>query len=299
MNGSGEATVPWSAFVRAAERRLAQAGVASPAAEARWLVERVSGHEGASYAAGLDEPATVGGVRRLEQLLDRRVAGEPLQYVLGCWAFRSLDLYVDRRVLIPRPETEVVVEHALGELDRIGAARAPGERGLVVDLGTGSGAIALSVAVERERVEVWGTDRSPGAVAVARANLAGIGRAATRVRIVEGSWFDPLPVELRGRVEVIVSNPPYVAADEQLPPEVVAWEPRTALVAGPRGTEALEVIVDTAADWVRPDGALVLELAPHQARTIARRAGAAGWRDVRVEPDLAGRDRVLVARRPR
>lgn len=294
------ATVPWSVFAREAERRLAAAGVPSPAAEARWLVERASGHEGAAYASGLEEPATERGVAFFDRMLARRLAGEPLQYVLGRWAFRTLDLYVDRRVLIPRPETEVVVGCALDELDRIRAERDP-EQGspgaVVVDLGTGSGAIALSVAAERERVEVWATDRAPGAVAVARANLAGIGRAATRVRIVEGSWFEPLPAELAGRVDVIVSNPPYVAAGEVLPDEVARWEPPSALVAGPRGTEALELVLEEAPRWLGRRGSVVLELAPHQTEAMAGHARALGYRDVRVEPDLAGRARVLVARR--
>jgi release factor glutamine methyltransferase len=292
-------TVPWSAFAREAERRLAAAGVPSPAAEARWLVEQASGHEGAAYAVGLEEPATARGVAYLDRMLDRRLAGEPLQYVLGRWAFRTLDLYVDRRVLIPRPETEVVVGCALEELDRIRAERDPGQRApdaVVVDLGTGSGAIALSVAVERERVEVWATERSAGAVDVARANLAGIGRAAARVRVVEGSWFEPLPAELAGRVDVVVSNPPYVAAGEALPEEVARWEPAAALVAGPRGTEALEVVLEQALRWLGPWGSVVVELAPHQAEAMAGHARALGYREVRVEPDLAGRSRVLVAR---
>ncbi len=287
--------VPWSALLAEAERRLGDAGVASPAAEARWLVEEASGYEGAELAAGLGRPATDRGVARFDVMIERRLAGEPLQYVLGRWSFRRLDLLVDRRVLIPRPETEVVVDHALAELDRIRAARGDDASALVaVDLGTGSGAIALSLAVERRGLEVWATDVSGDALDVARANLAGTGRAGTRVRLVEGSWFDALPVELAGRVDVVVANPPYIGTAEALPLEVSAWEPTGALVAGPTGREALEQLIDEAPGWLSAGGAIVFELAPEQADTLAARAGARGFSAVRVERDLAGRRRVLV-----
>jgi release factor glutamine methyltransferase len=229
-------------------------------------------------------------------VLERRLAGEPLQYALGRWSFRRLDLFVDRRVLIPRPETEVVVDHALAELDRLGDGPA---RRVAVDLGTGSGAIALSLAVERPALEVWATDVSEPALDVARANLAGTGRAGTRVRLAVGSWFEALPAELAGRVDLVVANPPYVATGEVLPDEVGAWEPRGALVAGPTGREALETLIEGAARWLAPGRSLVLELAPHQADPVAHRAVVAGLVEVRVEPDLTGRPRVLVARRAR
>ncbi len=161
--------------------------------------------------------------------MTRRAGGEPRQYVLGSWAFHDLTLMVDTRVLIPRPETEQTVEFALGEANRLGirsGRRNPWDgtdtSALVADLGTGSGAIALALVTRLGDAQVWATDRSAGAVAVARANLAGIGSAATRVRIVEGDWFDALPDELRGSFDLIVSNPPYVAERElaDLPPEV-------------------------------------------------------------------------------
>ena len=222
-------------------------------------------------------------------MLARREQGEPLQYVVGRWGFRRLDLFVDRRVLIPRPETEVVVEEALVEARRLGARTA-------VDLGTGSGAIALSLAVEDVELRVWATDASADAVAVARANTAGLGRPGGRVTVVEGSWFDPLPDELRGVVDLVVSNPPYVAADEELPAEVADWEPAAALVAGPTGLEAVEAITAEAPVWLGRPGALVVEIAPHQAPDAAALARRSGFTDVEIRPDLTGRDRVLVAR---
>jgi release factor glutamine methyltransferase len=243
-------------------------------------------------------------VARLDAMVARRRAGEPLQYVLGSWGFRTLDLMVDRRVLIPRPETEVVVGHALDELDALVAAgpgRAGGSGGRparVVDLGTGSGAIALSVAAERPGTEVWATDASSDALDVARANLAGLGRPATTVRVAQGSWFDALPVELAGHVDLVISNPPYVAADEVLPVEVAGWEPAAALVAGPRGTECLEVVLDRARPWLARPGAVVVELAPDQAQPLSELARRLGYAEVEVRPDLAGRPRALVARLP-
>jgi release factor glutamine methyltransferase len=170
---------------------------------------------------------------------------------------------------------------------------------VVVDLGTGSGAIALTLATELPDAEVWATDASDDALAVARANVAGAGSAATRVRLASGAWFAALPPELRGACRVIVSNPPYIAEHEvdDLPPDVVDWEPRGALVSGPTGFEAIEEIVATAPEWLdATGGALVLELAPHQADRTVELTRVAGFADVSVTPDLAGRARVLVAR---
>lgn len=290
--GRDDGTVPWRTFLAEAERRLAAAGLPSPDVDARRIVERVTGASGAELILALDDPATERGVGFFDAMLARREAGEPLQYVLGAWGFRRLDLFVDRRVLIPRPETEEVVEHALAELDRV----APTAAARVVDLGTGSGAIALSIAVERESAEVWAVERSTDAAAVARANLAGIGRAATRVRIVEGSWFDALPDELRGTVSMVVSNPPYVAPDDDLPPEVADWEPRDALVPGPTGFEAIDEIVATAPGWLAPTGCLVVELAPDQGDDAVAAAWRAGFAHAETRPDLVGRTRMLVAR---
>lgn len=262
----------------------------SPAVDARRLVEEASGHEGPAFHAGLDHAVTRRSLAYFDAMLARRLAGEPLQYVLGRWSFRGLDLAVDARVLIPRPETEVVAGIA------IEAARArTGAR--VVDLGTGSGAIALSVAAECPDATVWATDVSTDALAVARANLAGMGRAATRVTLHEGSWFDALPPRLRGTVDVVASNPPYVAAAETLPDVVAAWEPTGALVSGPTGYEAIEQIVSVAPRWLADGGVLVVEIGATQAVGARRLAVDAGLVSVEVVDDLAGHPRVLVARR--
>lgn len=271
--------------------RLA-AGDLADRREARWMIEEASG-EPFGRAAGTAPPKAR---RRVEEMVRRRQNGEPLQYVLGSWPFRRVDLMVDRRVLIPRPETEQVVEVALEELD--GMARGQ-ERLTVVDLGTGSGAIALSFARERTGVEVWAVDASREALDVARANLAGLGGfAATRVRMVQGDWWDALPVGLRGRVDLVVSNPPYISSDEMesLEPEVRDWEPREALEAGPAGLEDVERILAGAPAWLGPAGRAVIELAPHQADQARGLAVRAGFAEAEIRPDLAGRPRALVAR---
>lgn len=289
-----EPTVPWRAFLDDAVARFMAAGLPSPEVDGRRAVEVCSGHVGAELALHLDDPATRLGVTRLASMVDRRADGEPLQYVLGEWSFRTLDLFVDQRVLIPRPETEVVAGFALDELARRSEL---GHAPLVaVDLGTGSGAIGLAIAVEMTDVDVIATDVSSDALAVARANLAGIGRPATRVLLRNGSWFEALVPEERGTIDLVVSNPPYVAEDDPLPSEVSDWEPTAALIAGPDGTEDLRALIDGAVEWLAPGGSLVLELAPCQADDMASYAGAAGFVDVSVKPDLSGRLRALVAR---
>ncbi len=221
--------------------------------------------------------------REFDELVARREAGEPLQYVVARWGFRTLDLYVDRRVLIPRPETEVVAGVAIDL-----------QPDVVVDLGTGSGAIACALAVETTASQIIATDASPEALEVARANVAALGQPARRVEVHEGHWFEALPDDVRGKVDVIVSNPPYIAAHEQLPSEVIDWEPTTALIAGPTGLEAIEHIVGEAREWLRPGGALVVEIAPHQRDAVV--SLASGYDDVEIRQDLTGRDRVLLAR---
>lgn len=287
------ATVSWRELLEEATERLQLAGIDSPEICARRILERAAGIEPVEFHRCLDQPVTRRAVAHFEAMLVRRQQGEPLQYVIGQWGFRSLDLHVDARVLIPRPETEVVAGLAVAE---VAARAASGRTVTVADLGTGSGAIALSLAVECPRARVYATDLSGEALAVARANLTGLGRAATRVSIHEGSWFDALPSALRGSVDVVVSNPPYVADNEALPSAVADWEPTPALRAGPTGTEDIEVLLAGAPEWLRPDGVLVVEMAPHQAVAMAERARALGY-DPDVRTDLAGRERALVARR--
>jgi release factor glutamine methyltransferase len=260
---------------------------------ARWVCEVAAALDRDEFLAALDEQATTRRVAHLDAMVARRRAGEPLQYVLGRWSFRRIDLAVDRRVLIPRPETELVAEVAI-EL-----ARAAGQPVRVADLGTGSGAIGLAVADELPlgATTVWLTDVSADALDVARANLAGIGRAAANVRIAEGSWFEALPTG--ERFDVIVANPPYVAdASPALDPDVGGWEPHLALFAGPDGLDHLRQLIGGASAHLAPDGWLVLEIGADQGAAVRTLLADAGYRDVEVRPDLAGRDRMAIGRAP-
>ncbi|MEE2768249.1 MAG: peptide chain release factor N(5)-glutamine methyltransferase [Actinomycetota bacterium] len=284
----------WREVLVDVQRRLAGNGRAPE--EARWMVAEVSGIED---DAGLDAPTKVSHIARLDSLVTRRLSGEPLQYVLGRWSFRGLDLMVDRRVLIPRPETEVVAGYALEECGRVAGAGTAGDTVYVADLGCGSGAIGFAVAAEQSTTQVWCTDVSAEALAVAGANLAGLGLPARRVNLAQGSWFSALPSQMAGRFDVIVSNPPYVGEGELLSSEVEDWEPPAAFRAGPHGTEDLDHLVDQASEWLTADGSLVLEVSPLLAEAVAGRASTAGYREVYVHPDLTGRDRVVVARGPR
>ncbi|NKB41027.1 MAG: peptide chain release factor N(5)-glutamine methyltransferase [Ilumatobacter sp.] len=287
-NGIGhEHTVSWR------ELLLETGALLNESTHARWICETASATTPAEFRKILDEPAARRAVTHLDAMVARARAGEPIQYVLGSWAFRHLDLAVDERVLIPRPETELVAEIA------IGLARASGPNRAAVDLGTGSGAIGLAMADELPHVgtRVWITDVSPDAVAVARDNLAGLGRSAVNVSVAEGSWFEALPDETR--FDVIVSNPPYVAdTSVQIDHIVSEWEPAAALFAGPDGLDALRTIVQGAPRRLRPGGWLVLEHGFDQGDTVRELMSAAGMIDTATRCDFAGHDRVSLGRSP-
>ena len=275
--------------------------------EARFIVDEVlRGSAGIGAARPAVVPADAADSARA--MAARRAAGEPLQYIFGHWPFRELDLRVDPRVLIPRPETEQVVEVALGEARRLAGRRTDGGL-VVVDAGTGSGAIALALANALGAgvlQQLWATERSADALEVAAVNLgawrgASVG-ALPDVRLVQGSWLAPLPAALRGRVDLVVSNPPYVTEQEWagLDPEVRV-EPRQALVAGPArdgspGLADVEAVLAEARAWLGRPGAVVVELAPAQAEAARGLVRQLGYDEGGVEPDLAGRPRALVAR---
>ena len=262
---------------------------------ARWMCETASGCDGDEFRAIQDEWVPERAGKQIESMVRRFLDGEPLQYVLGRWGFRRLDLMVDRRVLIPRPETELIVDIVLGHI----AGRAV--PATVVDLGTGSGAIGLSILRESPvgSVTVHMTDASQDALVVARANAVGAGRAASGARFAHGSWYDALDGSLRGAVDVIVSNPPYIAAgDDELDESVREWEPMTALIAGDDGLDDLRVITSGAGDWLVPGGLLVTEIGHTQAPAVVELYDGSGFAEIRVHSDLAGRDRFVSGVRP-
>jgi len=257
------------------------------------IVEAVLGCGRSEVLVRGHRPVTLADRARLEALVRRRASGEPLQYVVGSWGFRSLDLLVDQRVLIPRPETEEVVSAAIAMLPEGAEVR-------VLDLGTGSGAIALAIALEVPHARVTAVDASSDALDVARANAdALVASTRNRVRFLTGSWFDALPPEDRRSFDLVVSNPPYVAEQVrgELSSTVVDWEPSSALFAGPDGLDDVRVIVGGAVEWLRPGGALVVEIGADQGEVVRGLARAAGLVDVTVGVDLTGRDRWVSARR--
>jgi release factor glutamine methyltransferase len=265
------------AALAAATARLGDAGVDSPRVDAEFLLAHVLGTTRSGLHAENARELDEGQLDELERLVARRVEREPLAYVLGEWGFRRLTLIVDERVLVPRPETEVVVERALARI-----AGLPGPR--VLDVGTGSGAIALAIADEHPGARVTGIDASEGALAVAHANAAQTGLA---VELRQADVFDGLPP---GPWDLVVSNPPYVGDEELsgLEPEVRDWEPRTALV----GEGTTERVATEARSVLRPGGSLVLETAGDRAEDVADLLLGLGYVDVAVTQDLTRRSRV-------
>jgi release factor glutamine methyltransferase len=284
----------WRAQVAEIEQQLATASGLDDESrrdarrEARLLVSSVLDWTPGELSQRLDDAVSPDGEAKVHAAAARRARGEPMAYAVGTAAFRQLVLRVDARVLIPRPETETVVETVL-EL----SMAHPG--GTAVDIGTGSGSIALSLATEGQFARILATDISSDALEVARANAARLN--------------PPVPVEFRQGVDlspldelarVIVSNPPYIAYEEasELPASVRDWEPATALFAPDGGMARYAVLLAGAARWLEPDGFIVFEVDARRAGDTARRAIANGWRDVQLRRDLSGRERVLIARRP-
>jgi release factor glutamine methyltransferase len=223
---------------------------------------------------------------RYEALVTRRAQGEPVAYLLGEKEFWSLPLAVAPGVLIPRPETELLVERALAHL--------PADRDCaVLDLACGSGAVALAVASERPRCRVTATDVSPAAVAATRANARRLG-LGDRVEVLEGEWFAPVAER---RFDVIASNPPYIADDDpRVEAAVRRWEPAGALFAGPTGLEALAAIVAGAPSRLVPGGWLVVEHGDTQGEDVRRLFAGSGFRNVWVCRDLAAHERCTEGR---
>lgn len=266
------------------ERALAEGGVDSPNSEARWLLEAATGRKLAELVTVRELDAEA--VARVEALASRRVAGEPLQYVTGAVGFRHLELHVGPGVFIPRPETEVLVDVVLSLLP-------PG--GVAIDVGTGSGAIALAIAHERADARVVATERSPDALEYARSNRE---RTGVEVELVHGDLFSSVSQELRGIVDVVVSNPPYVSSSERhvVAPDVLAHEPHEALFGGDVGMDVVQRLSTESPRWLRRGGWLVLEIGPSQLEIVEDVLRADGFEDVEVTFDLAGRSRIVRGR---
>jgi release factor glutamine methyltransferase len=258
-------------------------GVPSPRVDAEHLLAKALGLSRLELYTQYDRPLAEAELATARSLLERRGRREPLAYLLGKWGFRRLTLKVDRRALIPRPETEVVVERCLALL-----VDTPQPE--VLDVGTGSGAIALAVADEHLGARVTAVDFSEDALGLARENADLTGLAA-RVTLLRCDLVDGLP---GGPYDLVVSNPPYVEPDEigSLEPEVRDWEPREALV----GHGVTEVLACGARPVLRPGGWLVLEVADGRAGAVSELIASLGFGDVRRTEDLAGRERVVEGR---
>ena len=269
--------------VRDVARELGEAGVPSPRVDAEFLVAHVTGLSRSElYASG--RSLAEGEAGRLRSLVERRRAREPLAYVLGEWGFRGLTLKVDRRVLIPRPETEVLVESCLARLEGFPEPR-------VLDVGAGSGAIALAIAEEHPGARVVAVDRSREALSVAEENLA---RRAVdgRVLLRQGD----LVGGVAGPFDLVVSNPPYISPEDfaTLQPEIRLYEPREALVGSGVGA----AVARAARAVLAPGGWLLLECGDGQAEDLAAELVQLGYADVTKTRDLAGRERVVEGRWP-
>jgi release factor glutamine methyltransferase len=263
----------------------AQGPGATPDLDAELLLVHILGTSRARLRSHPEEAASAAQSKRYTELLERRATGEPLAYVIGRRDFWSLRLTVTPAVLVPRPETELLVERAL--------ALRHEEFGRVVDLGTGSGAIALTLASERPGWQVAATDVSEEALAIARTNAESLD--LKRVQFLHGSWFEPLV----GRTfDLIVSNPPYVAEDDPaMQDPALRHEPRGALTPGGDGMGSLRAIIAAAPDYLERDGWLLLEHGSDQAAEVTRELVARGLRHVRSHRDLAGHERMTEAQR--
>lgn len=278
------------ALARKAGAVFAERGFEHPRLEAELLLAAALGIGRLDLYLDPDRPVGADDLETFRRFVRRRLRREPIQYITGVAHFRRLVLHVDGRVLIPRPETEVLA----GVVIEWAARRAPASPEMsAADIGTGSGAIALSLVVEAGFGRVVATDASSAALEVARHNAERLG-LADRVELREGVLFDALPPG--ERFDTIVSNPPYIAESERpvLPADVRDWEPPSALFAAGDGLALLTSIVDGAASHLKPRGSLAVEVGLGQAAKVAehmRRAGV--YRNVRVIEDLAGRERVV------
>jgi release factor glutamine methyltransferase len=263
---------------------LSEHGSPTPRLDAELLIGHALGLPRIELYTNFDRPLDEPELAACRALLERRGRREPVAYILGRWGFHGLDLAVDRRVLVPRPETEVLVERCLALLEGLEEPR-------VADVGTGSGAIALAIKRARPDAAVLATDVSADALAVARANAEALG---VELELVEAD----LLAGVEGPFALVASNPPYIGEAEMggLEPEVAQYEPRLATVAGPSGTEVLERLVAAAPDALEPGGWLVVECGAGQAAAVRGMLDAAGAAETFAQADLAGIDRVVGGR---
>lgn len=271
---------------------LSASGVPSARDEAEFILMHVLGCKRSELFLNARRPLTGEEEKLLRGVVERRVKREPSQYIFGEAEFRGRPFKVTRDVLIPRPETELIISEALKEAPSFGASRLT-----MVDLCTGSGCIGISAAMELEGSQVFATDISERALAVASGNAERLG-VGERVRFAAGDLFSPLPEELKGRVHMVLSNPPYIN-DNDIPglePEVRDFEPMLALAGGPGGLDIIRRILSEASLFLVPGGLLLMEIGYEQKEPVSAEARRAGWERIEIINDYAGIGRILKAR---
>jgi release factor glutamine methyltransferase len=276
-------------------RRLDAAGIEAADREARWLIEHALGLTSLLQLVDGARPVGPREIARVEDYLNRRAAREPLQYILGTQEFCGLDFEVNPAVLIPRPETELLVQEVIRRLPR-------GVRPTIVDVGTGSGCMAVTLARAAPEARILATDLSSRALATAKRNACRHGVEAT-ISWLEGDLLAPLAgLKCEGMVTAIMANPPYIRESEwsALQPEVSRYEPRMALVAGQKGTEVHERLLNDAVLYLAPGGLLAMEMAQGQsADVLAKISTMPAYRGAEIVPDEAGIDRIVIVERAR
>lgn len=278
---------------------LKKGGSPSPRLDAEVLLAEARGCQRIQLYTAFEEEAGDDLRSRFRELVRRRAGGEPVAYLVGRREFFSLPFHVTSAVLIPRPETESVVIAALDAIREWGAKGGEPERGQleVADVGTGSGAIAISIAKHASNCRLTAIDLSPDALEVARGNATTLG-VADRIEFFHGDLFAAVPADRQ--FAVIASNPPYVAENEVelMAAETRQYEPKLALIAGPTGVEVISRLLTQAADRLLPGGSLILEISPMiHAKVLERFAAENAYREPKTIKDLAGHARVIVAKR--
>lgn len=281
------------ALVVWARQSLVQAGVSNGAQEAVWLLEHALALRSHQLVSQTDRLVSPDVRARIEALVARRVAREPLQYLLGTQEFCGLEFSVSPAVLIPRPETELLIQYIVGHVHALSEAT-------IVDVGTGSGCVAITLAARLKGRRILAIDRSPEALEVAQRNAV---RHAVRDRIewLEGDLLAPLRErQVADTIDVIVSNPPYISESDWagLEPEVRVFEPRMALIGGAQGTEFHERLLRESREFLAPGGLLIMEIGVGQAATVRQFAEQiGGYTALRIIEDAAGIERVVIAQR--
>jgi release factor glutamine methyltransferase len=275
----------------AATADLERSGISGARNEAEILIGHVLGARRADLYAAPEKPVTVSQSAQLDKMVAARCSGRPLQYITGVQAFRRLALKVGPGVLVPRPETEMLVERCLELVKDVAAPQ-------VLDIGTGSGAIALSLATERPDCRVWATEISEDAYRWADKNLEQSG--LTNVELFYGDLFSPLPKSQKGKFDLIVSNPPYLSAEalSRVPADVRDHEPEVALLSGDAGMATCIQIIREAFPWLASGGHLVMETAGTSQWEDLRMWFDKRYLDVGITSDLAGKPRFVEGRRP-